>query len=148
MIYADFECILVPEYNGKKIPEESYTSKYQKHVTCSYGYKLACDDDKCSESFKSDLGKDSVYHFINSMVKDDKYFKQKIQKFKVRRDHCHVTGSYRGSAHRDCNINVKLNRKIPIAFRNPKNYGSHFIMQELGKFDFKINVVPNELQNK
>ena len=23
------------------------------------------------------------------------------------RDHCHVTGNYRGSAHRDCNINVK-----------------------------------------
>ena len=75
MIYADFECILVPEYNGKKIPEESYTSKYQKHVASSSGYKLVCDDDKCSESFKSDLVKDSVYHFINSMVKDDKYFK-------------------------------------------------------------------------
>ena len=24
------------------------------------------------------------------------------------RDHCHITGKYRGSAHRDCNINVKL----------------------------------------
>ena len=23
--------------------------------------------------------------------------------------HCHITGKYRGSAHRDCNINVKLN---------------------------------------
>ena len=25
---------------------------------------------------------------------------------------CHITGKYRGSAHRDCNINVKLNQKI------------------------------------
>ena len=25
------------------------------------------------------------------------------------RDHCHSTGKYRGSAHRDCNINLKLN---------------------------------------
>ena len=32
------------------------------------------------------------------------------------RDHCHITGKYRGSAHRDCNINVKLNHKIPVAF--------------------------------
>ena len=25
------------------------------------------------------------------------------------RDHCHITGKYRDSAHRDCNIKVKLN---------------------------------------
>ena len=40
MIYADFESILVPEDNGKQNPNESYTNKYQKHVACSYGYKL------------------------------------------------------------------------------------------------------------
>ena len=32
------------------------------------------------------------------------------------RDHCHITGKYRGSAHRDCNINVKLNHKISVIF--------------------------------
>ena len=39
MIYADFECILVPEGNGKQNPDESYLNKYKKHVACSYGYK-------------------------------------------------------------------------------------------------------------
>ena len=34
------------------------------------------------------------------------------------RDHCFVTGSYRGSAHIDCNINLKLNHKIPVVFHN------------------------------
>ena len=62
------------------------------------------------------------------------------------RDHCHITGKYRGSAHRDCNINLKLNQKIPITFHNLKNYDSHLIMQELGKFNLKISVVPNELE--
>ena len=38
-------------------------------------------------------------------------------------------------AHRDCNINVKLNHKVPIVFYNLKNYDSHLIMQELGKFN-------------
>ena len=47
-------------------------------------------------------------------------------------DHCHVTGKYRGSGHRDCNINVKLNHKIPTIFHNLKIYNSHLIMQELG----------------
>ena len=32
MIYADFECILVPKENGKQNLNESYTNKYQKLV--------------------------------------------------------------------------------------------------------------------
>ena len=39
MIYADFESILGSEDNGKQNPNESNTSKYQKHVACSYGNK-------------------------------------------------------------------------------------------------------------
>ena len=61
-------------------------------------------------------------------------------------DHCHINGKYRGSAHRDCNINVRLSHKILIVFHNLKNYGSHLIMQELGKFNFKLNVIPNGLE--
>ena len=34
------------------------------------------------------------------------------------RDHCRISGKYRGCAHRDFNINLKLNRKIPVVFRN------------------------------
>ena len=52
MIYADFESNLVPENNGKQNPNESYTSKYQKHVACNYGYKLVCVDDKFSNFLK------------------------------------------------------------------------------------------------
>ena len=62
------------------------------------------------------------------------------------RDHCHVTGKYRGPTHRDCNVKVKLNNKIHVIFHNPKNYDSHLIMQELVKFNFKINVIPNRLE--
>ena len=39
-ILTDIESILVPEDNRKQNLNESYISKYQKHVDCSYGYKL------------------------------------------------------------------------------------------------------------
>ena len=61
------------------------------------------------------------------------------------RDHCHVTGTYGGSAHKNCNINLKLNHKIPVVFYNLKRYDSHLIMLELSKFNLKINVIPNGL---
>ena len=65
MIYVDFESILVREDNGKQNPNE----KNQKHVACSYGYKLVCVDDKFSKPFKSYLCEDAVYNFISSMIK-------------------------------------------------------------------------------
>ena len=43
-------------------------------------------------------------------------------------------------------MKVKLNQNIPRAFLNLKNYDSHLIMQELGKLDFKINIIPNGLE--
>jgi len=34
------------------------------------------------------------------------------------RDHCHITGKYRGSAHQDCNLNFQLIDKIPVIFQS------------------------------
>ena len=48
------------------------------------------------------------------------------------RDHCHITEKYRGSANRDCNINLKLNHKISIVFQDLKSYDYHLFMQEPG----------------
>ena len=79
----------MPEDNGMLNPNESYTNKYQKHVACSYGYKLVCVDGQFSKPFKSYLGKDSVYNFISSMIEESKYcsdvMKKKINKELVMR---------------------------------------------------------------
>ena len=53
-----------------------------------------------------------------------------------------IIAIFRGSAHRDCYINVTSNHKILVVFRNLKNYDSHLIIQELDKFNLKINVTP------
>ena len=66
------------------------------------------------------------------------------------RDHCHVTGKYRGSAHQTCNLKLQIsaeNIKIPVVFHNLKGYDSHFIINELGELikkgeeNIKINVI-------
>ena len=65
------------------------------------------------------------------------------------RDHCHVTGKYRGSAHETCNLKLQISAekiKIPVIFHNLKGYDSHFIINELGEFikkgeEISINVI-------
>ena len=76
------------------------------------------------------------------------------------RDHCHITGQYRGSAHQDCNLNFQITDKIPVIFHNLRGYDSHFIMQEIGeivkkhtytnkkgeKCQMNINAIPNNME--
>ena len=40
------------EDNEKQNPKKSHTNKYQKHIACSYRYKLVCVEDKFSKPFK------------------------------------------------------------------------------------------------
>ena len=50
------------------------------------------------------------------------------------RDHCHINGKFRGSAHQECNLKLRIepeNLKIPVIFHNLRGYNSHFIMQQI-----------------
>ena len=62
------------------------------------------------------------------------------------RDHCHVTGKFRGTAHWDCNINFQLTIKVSVIFLSLRGYDSHLIFNVLDKFDVKISVIPNGLK--
>ena len=62
------------------------------------------------------------------------------------RDHCHITGTFRGAAHWSCNINFQLTKKLHVIFHNLRGYDSHLIFSELNKFYFKISVIPNRLE--
>ena len=62
------------------------------------------------------------------------------------RDHCHVTGKFRGAARRKCNSNLKLTKNVLVIFHNLIGYDSHLIFNELDKFDVKIKVIPNGLE--
>ena len=73
------------------------------------------------------------------------------------RDHCHITGKFKGSAHRDCNLKLRIKPediKIPIIFHNLRGYDSHFIMQQIGEIakkhgeeqDLNINAIPNNME--
>ena len=62
------------------------------------------------------------------------------------RDHCHVTGKFRGAAHKSYNLNFKLTKNVPVIFHNFRGYDSHLIFNEFDKFDVKIKVILNGLE--
>ena len=57
-----------------------------------------------------------------------------------------ITEKYRGVAHQSCNLNLKLTKKVSINIHNLKRCDSHLIMNEIGKFNVKVDVIPNALE--
>ena len=76
---------------------------------------------------------------------------KKIESDKVR-DHCHLTGNYRGPAHNVCNINVKQKDSnfIPFAFHNFSKYDCHMFFErlvDLKKYKVKFKIIPKKTKN-
>ena len=70
-IYADFECIvkrISSTDRGDRDDNASYTEKYQKHIPCSFAYKVVCVDDKFSKPVVLCNGKNVINKFIKAIL--------------------------------------------------------------------------------
>ena len=110
-IYPDFECNL----RVVGIYESSYSKKYQKHIPCSFAYKVVCINNRFSKPIVVFSGKNAAYEFIKAILVMIEHFNKNLimseeeEQFqscnkgwiceklidaddeKIR-DHCHVTG--------------------------------------------------------
>ena len=44
-------------------------------------------------------------------------------------------------------MNLQLTKNVPVIFHNLRDYDSHLIFSDLNKFNVKIDVIPNRLEN-
>ena len=48
------------------------------------------------------------------------------------RDHCHLSGKFRGAAHEICNLTYKVPTFFQVAFHNLSGYDSNLFVKTLG----------------
>ena len=177
-IYAHFEAD--NEKDNSVVGNKTKNIYKQNPVLNGYYIVSELDNVLKSDYYKSPLGYNNVDWFVNEVVKlenkmafyfkntqkdiimtdedEEDYRKNNICRFcekniesdKVR-DHCHLTGKYRGPAHSNCNINVtqKQSNFIPFIFHNFSNYDCHMFFKKLvdkkkDKVDFEIIPKTNE----
>jgi hypothetical protein len=169
---ADFEA-LVMNIAPKEEDKEKKTKKVQEQVPCSYSY-VKVRYDGVSEPQRIFTGKDAAQNFVIEIVKEAAAIRKKfsnpmemipltsqeqathdnatncwicqIPLFGERvRDHCHITGKYRGPAHKTCNWQLSINPQkmhIPVIFHNLSGYDGHIIMQGIGAMECEDEIEP------
>jgi hypothetical protein len=71
-------------------------------------------------------------HICEGELKDDRV-----------RDHCHLTGKFRGAAHKICNLKYRVPKFFPVLLHNLTGYDSHLFVKKLrGEDSEKINCIP------
>ena len=87
---------------------------------------------------KIDFRRATHYHICEEELKDTD-----DENYRVVRDHCHLTGKFRGAAHNMCNLKFRLPKFYPVIFHNLSGYDSHLFIKNLGKSEGKIDCIPN-----
>ena len=171
VVYADFESIL--SKSEKTITENTF--EYQTHEACSFGLIIIDWNNHiiCQKFYR---GKDAANKFMECLLhiapmlrrhlslsyKPPNLSNEEREKFRIAQvchvcskplgddkvlDHCHITGKYRGAAHNQCNLSLKMPTKIPIMFHNLKGYDAHLLISGLkGHYINKIHVIPQNIE--
>ena len=108
-------------------------------------HKACKPEDAPHEQVNPDLWQE-FFEAKECMMCDKKF----TNRHKVR-DHCHLTGKYRGAAHADCNLKLRIkpsNKEffIPVVFHNLRGYDSHLIMQAISETEGEIKCIPNNME--
>ena len=110
-------------------------------------YTAESETDDVAGKFVESIGKDviDIYERTKSPKKiemtdeDEKNYKnakdchiceKELEGDKVK-DHCHLTGKYRGAAHNNCNTKYRVPKFIPIVFHNLAGYDCHLFIKKL-----------------
>ncbi|KYN18249.1 hypothetical protein ALC57_09442 [Trachymyrmex cornetzi] len=173
VVYADLECILekseTSDINISRFTYQHYkVFSVAYYIRCAYDETLSTYRSHRGEDCVSWFVKESydlahrvkMKHFSNENISVLKLTSDEGEKFynvthchicekpfevndlRVR-DHCHLTGRFRGAAHSYCNLIYKKSCVIPIFFHNLTGYDAHFIIKDIANsFEGSVYLLP------
>lgn len=143
----------------------------QEHIPASFSVIIVDHEGNLYKKFTYQ-GEDCVDRFMDMMQEETKRIIQKLKTEKLPmnltekdehafqiattchicknklyfdkvRDHCHLTGKFRGASHNSCNLQFQQRETLPIFFHNFQNYDSFLLLKAFEKYGKNVQIIPN-----
>ena len=168
VIYADSECYIDPSdgYTHKPLAIAAYEVWHNDHKQRQESCRIMeWEGDQCIVNFllKLDSLVKEQYHFMENLTRRGMVLSRSQQaqfdsatncprcgaefgdnKAKKVRDHCHLSGEFRGTLCSGCNLRLRQRRRVlPVIFHNLKGYDMHLLIKEgVGRMkDWQLSVI-------
>ena len=184
VIYADFECYTTKLDTCMQNPQASNTTRYQRHDVSGFAYMVVCTAEEHTMKPVVYRGPNVIKTFYDKILAENTRIQailnnpkpmivtpQQQREFDEAqdcyicgeplgvdrvRDHDHLTGNYRGAAHKACNINYRWGYTgrgksrqytVPVVFHNLRGYDGHLLMEALGRHkERQLQCIPNNTE--
>ena len=123
-------------YGGQWHKKCFYTAQKEEQWKFLCLKKLTEKEDKLEAKFQK-----NCRYCGNSLLQEN--FRDAVK------DHCHITGRYRGAAHNECNLKLRINPQtyqIPVVFHNLRGYDAHHLMQAMSQLKKDVKCVANNME--
>ena len=175
VIYADFESFLIPLQG---LVDQSSNTPYEMHVPSGFCYYVVCRMEKYTLKPVVYRGPDVIKEFLKCVKKEyaliyrilrkvipirmkreeEEAFKKAKECYLCEkplltdrfRDHCHITGRYRGACHNSCNLSLREKKTknmyvVPVVIHNLRGYDGYFIVWGI-KMGEEVACIPNNME--
>ena len=134
-----------PHSAAARHPQASHTIRTAQHIPCGYAFLSVSLNEKSCKPVKVFRCENAVDHFLQAIIHEKDEIAEKLNIFKPMdlnekqeksfqeatpcicnrrlytdkvRDHCQLSGVYKGGPHSDCNLIYKQPKSIPVIFHN------------------------------
>jgi hypothetical protein len=167
-VTCDTECCPCDNEHEKRV------SIHKPNSCCSY---FVCTHDNTKNELKEFVGEDCIVEMLKYLHKKAEECIEEMENVEVLRmteenwktynaqnhchickewirkdqrkvrDHCHITGDFRGAAHDKCNIQYFSNRFLPVIFHNLKGYDGHLIIRKAREMMDALGIEKKKISN-
>ena len=145
-----YNIVKKPDYDNLNLEKDGYIKFFGEDCVEWFINEMLEIESYMKTYFKTELeiNHDTIpenYNQTTCWLCEKEFQPKDLKENPIVKDHCHLTGRFRGLAHNNCNLNTRKAHTsfVPILFHNFSRYDCHLIFEKLINMATEKNIKIN-----